>query len=211
MCVSDFSHVQLFTTLWTVAHQAPLSMGFSRQEYWSGLPFPSPRGLPDPGIDPTSLTSPALAGGFFTTSTTRDLSAIVDTTDYLSFLNHFGPKIVLAPLRDLPFLPPSLPPSYTGVPPGSSLGPAPAWFILSLGNHSHSECPGHLTGWWSINLYSAQAGLLGFRATASPGAGGRAWGSLRGRSRMHLLSPHSPSCARISAPPYTHPKPCSHH
>ena len=52
-----------FVTLWTVAHQAPLSMGFLRQEYWSGLPFPSPRDLPDPGIE---LTSPALAGGFFT-------------------------------------------------------------------------------------------------------------------------------------------------
>ena len=47
----------------TVAHQAPLSMAFSRQEYWGGLPFPSPGDLPDPGIEPTS---PALAGGFFT-------------------------------------------------------------------------------------------------------------------------------------------------
>ena len=52
----------------TVAHQAPLSMGFSRQEYWSGLPFPPPRDLSDPGIKPTSLAPPALAGGFFTTS-----------------------------------------------------------------------------------------------------------------------------------------------
>ena len=49
---------------WTVAHQAPLSIGFSRQEHWSGLPFPSPGDLPDPGIEPTS---PALAGGFFNT------------------------------------------------------------------------------------------------------------------------------------------------
>ena len=53
---------QLFVTPWTVAHQAPLSVGFSRQEYWSGLPFPSPEDLPDPGIEPMS---PALAGGFF--------------------------------------------------------------------------------------------------------------------------------------------------
>jgi len=45
-------------------------MGFSRQEYWSGLPFPPPGDLPNPGIEPTFLTSPALAGGFFTTSTT---------------------------------------------------------------------------------------------------------------------------------------------
>ena len=46
------SHVQLFATPWTVAYQAPLSMGFSRQEYWSGLPFPSPGDLPNPGIEP---------------------------------------------------------------------------------------------------------------------------------------------------------------
>ena len=62
--------VQFFETPWTVAHQAPLSMGFSRQEYWSGLPCPPPGDLPDPGIEPSSLISPALAGGFFTTSTT---------------------------------------------------------------------------------------------------------------------------------------------
>ena len=48
---------------WTAARQAPLSTGFSRQEYWSGLPFPSPGNLPSPGIEPPSLTSPALAGG----------------------------------------------------------------------------------------------------------------------------------------------------
>ena len=56
-----------FVTPWTVACQAPLSMGFPRQEYWSGLPFPSPGGLPDPGIKPTSPLSPVLAGGFLTT------------------------------------------------------------------------------------------------------------------------------------------------
>ena len=71
MCVgvlSRLGHVQLFVTLWTVARQAPLSMGFSRQEYWSGLPCPPPGDLPNPGIEPESLKSPALAGGFFTTS-----------------------------------------------------------------------------------------------------------------------------------------------
>ena len=60
----------IFITLWTVAHQAPLSMGFSRQEYWSGLPCPPPGDLPNPGIEPMSLTSPALAGRFFTSSAT---------------------------------------------------------------------------------------------------------------------------------------------
>ena len=68
--LSHFSCVRLFVTPWTVARQAPLSMGFSRQEYWSGLPFPPPGDLPDQGIEPASLKLPALARGFFTTSTT---------------------------------------------------------------------------------------------------------------------------------------------
>ena len=59
--LSCFSHVQLFVTLWTIACQAPLSMGFSRQEYRSGLPCPPPRDLPAPGIEPIFLMSPALA------------------------------------------------------------------------------------------------------------------------------------------------------
>ena len=70
VCIlSCFSHVWLFATLWTVACQAPLSMGFSRQEYWSVLPCPPPGDGPDPEIVLTSLISPALAGRFFTTST----------------------------------------------------------------------------------------------------------------------------------------------
>ena len=66
--VHVFSHVRLSATPWTVAHQAPLSMEFSRQDYWSGLPFPTPVDHPSPGIEPASLGSPALTGGFFTTS-----------------------------------------------------------------------------------------------------------------------------------------------
>ena len=62
-----FSKVQLFVTLWTVALLAPLSMGFSRQEYWSGLPSPTLGDLLNPGIEPTSLASPALVGRFFKT------------------------------------------------------------------------------------------------------------------------------------------------
>ena len=64
------SRVRLFVTLRTAAHQAPLSMGLSRQEYWSELPYPPPGDLPDPGIEPTYLKAPALAGGFFTTCAT---------------------------------------------------------------------------------------------------------------------------------------------
>ena len=55
---SHFSRVRLFVNLWTVARQAPLSMGLSRQEYLCGLPFPPPGNLPDPGIEPASLMSP---------------------------------------------------------------------------------------------------------------------------------------------------------
>ena len=62
--------VQLFVTSWTVAHQAPLSMGFSRWEYWNGLPFPTAGDIFDPGMKPMSLASPALTGWFFTTSAT---------------------------------------------------------------------------------------------------------------------------------------------
>ena len=64
------SCVRLFVTPGTVAHQDPLSRGFLRQEYWSGLPFPIPGGLPDPGIEPASLASPLLAGGFLSHCTT---------------------------------------------------------------------------------------------------------------------------------------------
>ena len=67
---SHFSHVQLFAIHWTVARQAPLSSGFSRQNYWSRLPCPTPGDLPDPGIKPESLMSPSLVGRFFISSTT---------------------------------------------------------------------------------------------------------------------------------------------
>ena len=63
---SRFSRFRLFMMLWTVARRAPLSMRFSRQECWNGLPFPTPGDLPDPGIEPKSLVSSASVGGFFT-------------------------------------------------------------------------------------------------------------------------------------------------
>ena len=65
MKVKSLSRVRLFTTPWTAAYQAPLTMGVSRQEYWSGLPFPPPGDLSDPGV---KLETHALAGGFFTTA-----------------------------------------------------------------------------------------------------------------------------------------------
>ena len=62
LLLSRFSHARLFVTLWTVAYQAPLAMGFSRQEYWSALPCPPLGDLPDPGIELMALKSPTLAG-----------------------------------------------------------------------------------------------------------------------------------------------------
>ena len=78
--LSCFSCVQLFPMLWTVACQAPLSMGFSSQEYWSGLPCPPPGDLPNPGMEPTSLRSSALADGFFMTSGTWEAQMTCDST-----------------------------------------------------------------------------------------------------------------------------------
>ena len=68
--LSRFHPIRLFATPWTIVHQAPLSMGFSRQEYWCGLPCLLPGDLPDPGIKPACLLPPEFAGGFFTTSVT---------------------------------------------------------------------------------------------------------------------------------------------
>ena len=70
MCAQMLSSFWLFASSWTIAHQAPLSLGFWQQEYWSGVPLPPPGDLPNPGIQPVSPTYPALAGRFFTTSAT---------------------------------------------------------------------------------------------------------------------------------------------
>ena len=67
VCAQSFGHVCLLLTPWTVACQTPQSVGFSRQGYWRGLPCPPPGDLPNSGIEPMSLASPALAEGFFTT------------------------------------------------------------------------------------------------------------------------------------------------
>ena len=85
--LSHFSQVGLFETPWTVACQAPLSMGFFRQEHWSGLLCPPPGDLPTPGIEPLCLMFPALARGFFTTSATWEAhnSFKSHTTQYICF------------------------------------------------------------------------------------------------------------------------------
>ena len=71
-----------FATPWTVAYQAPLFMGFPRQEYWCGLPFPSPGDLPNPGTEPASLVAPALTGGFFTAAPAGKPQVITNIKDF---------------------------------------------------------------------------------------------------------------------------------
>ena len=90
MCVCKlncFHHIWLFVTLWTVARKAPLSMGSFRREYGSGLPCPPPGDLPDTGIKPTSLKSPALAARFFTTCATWET-----LSSYILQLIFFSPS-----------------------------------------------------------------------------------------------------------------------
>ena len=85
-------------TAWTVDHQTPLSMGFPRQEHWSGLPFPPPGDLPNPGIKLTSLASPALAGEFFTTAHTGSSPNIVfHLVGRIVFIQSFLINICVAP------------------------------------------------------------------------------------------------------------------
>ena len=104
MCtLSHFSHVQLFVIPWTVARQVPLLMGFSRQEYWSGLLFPPSGDLPESGIEPESLMSPALTGRFFTTSATwkahQQLISILMCKDLGSHHTHLCNKKNLDKLK----------------------------------------------------------------------------------------------------------------
>ena len=97
--LSSYIHVRLFATLWTITHQAPLSMGFSRQEYWSQLPCPPPGDLPDPGVEPTSLMSPVLAGGYFTTSATWEaLNSLILP------LKKKNPEFLCNVIQSMPFL-----------------------------------------------------------------------------------------------------------
>ena len=89
-CAYTLSHGWLFVTPQTVVCQAPLSMGFSRQEHWSGLPFPSPWDLPDPGIEPVSPVSLALTSGFFTTRATWEAPSVYIYSLCFEFPSHLG-------------------------------------------------------------------------------------------------------------------------
>ena len=99
------SHDQLFATPWTVAHQDPLSMGFSWQEYWSGVPCPPPGDLPDPGIEPSALKSRVMAGRLFTTSPTWE-AHIVDCS-ITKQLNPYGNirRDIISPIHPLTSIP----------------------------------------------------------------------------------------------------------
>ena len=82
VCAQSVCHVQLSVIPWTVAHQPPWSMRFSRQEYWNGLPFPTPGDLSHPGTEPTSLVSPALVGGFSTTESSGNANSKFNSSSY---------------------------------------------------------------------------------------------------------------------------------
>ena len=112
MRVCMLSCIWLFVTPWTVASQTPLSMEVSRQEYWSGLPFPSPGNLPDPGIKPASPASPALAGGFFTTAPagkpltyTKRVLTTIFWSWYLVKSGLRSPKSIISQLHSLHLFP----------------------------------------------------------------------------------------------------------
>ena len=99
-CAQSLNPVQLFVTPWTAVCQAPLSLGFSRQEYWIGLPFPSPGDLPNLGIEPTFPTSPALAGERATKDTHTHTHTHKNTEDIEEVHS-----IYISKLRDLSFKP----------------------------------------------------------------------------------------------------------
>ena len=83
MCAKLLQSCPALCDLWTITLQVSMSMGFSRQEYWSELPFPSPGDLPKPGIKPGSLMSPALSGRFFTTRTTWEAHVMLVTSSHM--------------------------------------------------------------------------------------------------------------------------------
>ena len=95
--LSRFSCVPLCVTLWTVARQAPLSKGFSRQEYWSSLPCPPLENFPDPGTKLASFTSPTLAGRFFTTSTTWEACILL----YIQLKPPASPQLLFKPSSEV--------------------------------------------------------------------------------------------------------------
>ena len=112
-CTQSLNRVQLVVTPWTVAHQALLSMGFPWRESWSGLPFSSPEDLPDTGIVPASLVSPALAGRFFITSATVEARwwkrwLFICQKWVLSLLKETLEKQVLFPSGNTTYNPPRL-------------------------------------------------------------------------------------------------------
>ena len=96
--VKSLSHVWLFLAPWTVAYQAPPSMGFSRQEYWTGLPFPSPGDLPDPGVE---SGSPGIAGRSFTIWTTREAFYLYKLAVTLHFASAINKKVTSGTVPNL--------------------------------------------------------------------------------------------------------------
>ena len=136
-------YVWLFVTLWTVAYQISLSMGFSRQECWSGLPRPSPGHLPDPGIEPMSLMSSALACGLFTTSDTWETLHCIFVPQFLyPFLCQWTFRL----LSYLGFLKLCCSESCSGICPSGIIGSYGSSIFSSIFHrdstnwHAHQQC-----------------------------------------------------------------------
>ena len=142
--LSPFSRVWVCETLWTVAHQAPPSMRFYRQEYWNGLPLPPPGDLPDPGIECPSLSSPALAGRLFTTSTTWEAHCFTWPS--------IKPQISVfsCPHCPLPLLPHLLSVGWHSISPRGKLLPTQKQFFWQS---LPSQSSAHLKGKLSLSVW----------------------------------------------------------
>ena len=145
--VRQLSCVWLFETPWTITHQAHPSMGFSRQEYWSGLPCPPPGDLPKPGIEPLSLMSPALTGRFFTTSSTLGFSVLHCLAEFAQIHVHWVSDAIppSCPLFFLLSIFPSIrsfPMSQFITPDGQSIGASVPASIL----------PMNIQGWFPLGM-----------------------------------------------------------
>ena len=144
--LSCFSCVWLFETHWTLAHQAPLSMGFPRQEYWSGLPCPPLGDLPDPGIKPASLTSHVLADGFSTTRATWEAQKPLNHKNWDGWSPYqTGPRHPCGSSRfheeELHLVPRGL-----GLAPGGDLSPVSAASCQALCSQCEQGTPGLARG-----------------------------------------------------------------
>ena len=146
--VCMLSYVWLFETQWTITRQAPLSMEFPKQECWSGLPFPSPGDLPDPGMGPTFLAAPALVSGFLTTCATWEALTLVKYIELKLILHTpvHSPSVSVSPEQ-------AFPPQFTRT---STLSMS---LPIQLLTHTHTHTHTH-TSSFPVRIHSPKLWLL---------------------------------------------------